>query len=83
MRLTAKQRTRFCEEAITDVARSSARGMYMGITVDDKSHCCDAELEFNNFKRHPDEEIIIADIICIHCGCYLGDTTVSETKIRR
>ena len=83
MRLTERERVRFYEEAIVDVTESSRNGVHRGITFGEKSKCCDAEITFKNIKRHTSEKIIIAEIACMKCSSFLGDTTVSERKIRR
>ena len=83
MHLTERERVRFYEEAIVDVAESCRSGVHRGITFGEKSKCCDAEITFKNIKRHTSEKIIIAEIACMKCSCFLGDTTVSERKIRR
>jgi hypothetical protein len=83
MRLTERERVRFYEEAIADVTESSRKGVHRGITFGEKSKCCDAEITFKNIKRHTSEKIIIAEIACMKCSSFLGDTTVSERKIRR
>ena len=83
MQLTERERVRFYEEAITDVTESSRRVVHRGVTFGEKSKCCDAEITFKNIKRHTSEKIIIAEIACMKCSSFLGDTTVSERKIRR
>tara|TARA_R100001480_G_scaffold93448_1_gene99242 strand:+ start:36 stop:287 length:252 start_codon:yes stop_codon:yes gene_type:complete len=83
MHLTERERVRFYEEAIVDVTESSRNGVHRGITFGEKSKCCDAEITFKNIKRHTSEKIIIAEIACMKCSSFLGDTTVSERKIRR
>ena len=83
MHLTERERVRFYEEAIVDVTESSRNGIHRGITFGEKSKCCDAEITFKNIKRHAGEQIIIAEIACMKCSSFLGDTAVSERKIRR
>ena len=83
MHLTERERVRFYEEAIVDVTESSRNGVHRGVTFGEKSKCCDAEITFKNIKRHTSEKIIIAEIACMKCSSFLGDTTVSERKIRR
>ena len=83
MNLTERERVRFYEEAIVDVTESSRNGVHRGVTFGEKSKCCDADITFKNIKRHAGEQIIIAEITCMKCRSFLGDTTVSEHKIRR
>ena len=83
MHLTERERVRFYEEAIVDVTESSRNGVHRGVTFGEKSKCCDAEITFKNIKRHAGEQIIIAEIACMKCSSFLGDTAVSERKIRR
>jgi len=83
MNLTKRERIRFHEEAIDDVKKSYNRGVNRGVALGEQSKCCGAEFLFKNLKRHSDEQIIIAEIACMQCGGFLGDTTVSEHKIRR
>ena len=65
------------------MTESSRNGVHRGITFGEKSKCCDAEITFKNIKRHAGEQIIIAEIACMKCSSFLGDTSVSERKIRR
>ena len=83
MHLTERERVRFYEEAIVAVTESSRKGIHRGVAFGEKSKCCDANITFKNIKRHAGEQIIIAEITCMKCSSFLGDTAVSENKIRR
>ena len=82
MQLTEREQVRFYEEAIIDVTESSRKGTHRGITFGEQSKCCGAELMFKNIKRNKDEKLIVADIVCVKCGGFLGDSTVKENKIK-
>ena len=83
MELTEREQVRFYEEAIVDVTEASRRGVYRGITSGEQSKCCGSELMFRNIRRNKYEKLIVADIVCMQCRGFLGDSTVNERKIRR
>jgi len=84
MHLTDKERVRFHEEAMSRVSQATHHGRMRGVGMDNKSKCCNAKLGFRNLviQKAKRSRIIVADVSCMQCLAYLGESTVNTNHIK-
>jgi hypothetical protein len=84
MHLTEQERVNFYKEAIGQIYRSSKRGSMRGLGVDGRSKCCNADLMFRNLvmKKSKKGRAVVADVLCIKCRAYLGDSMINANNIK-